>query len=122
MASTRILKINGEIQKHLSEIITYDMKNPLVKGIISITRVDTTSDLSISKVYVSVFCPGEDKKEIFNQILHSAGYLRRELCERIDLRKVPYLEFILDESYEYGQRIDEVIDEINDKRDNNENR
>ena len=120
MSSTRILKINGEIQKYLSELLTYEMKNPLIKGIISVTRVDTTNDLSLSKVYVSIFTPNGDKKEVFNQICHSAGFLRRELCERIDLRKVPYLEFILDDSLEYGQRIDEVIDKINDERDNNE--
>lgn len=120
MSSTRILKINGEIQKYLSELLTYEMKNPLITGIISVTRVDTTNDLSLSRVYVSIFTPNGDKKEVFNQICHSAGYLRRELCERIDLRKVPYLEFVLDESLEYGQRIDEVIDKIKDKRENNE--
>ena len=103
-----------------NEPTTTTKDDSLIKGIISVTRVDTTNDLSLSKVYVSIFTPNGDKKEVFNQICHSAGFLRRELCERIDLRKVPYLEFILDDSLEYGQRIDEVIDKINDERDNNE--
>ena len=53
----RILKINSEIEKAISEIITYDLKNPAITGIISVTKVDTTNDLEYCKVYVSIlFC------------------------------------------------------------------
>ena len=114
--SNRILKINSEIQKIISEIFTYEIKNPNITGIITVTRVDTTNDLSLSRVYVSVFSPKGDKHEIFNQILHSAGFIRKEVCERLDIRKMPYLEFILDESLDYGERIEQVIEDINNKK------
>lgn len=111
----RILRINSEIQKAISEIILYDVKNPLVNGIISVTKVDTTNDLEIAKVYVSIFGTN-NKTDVFNQIKHSAGYIRGELSRKVDLRKTPYLEFILDESAEYGQQIDKKINSINEER------
>ncbi|MBP5651173.1 MAG: 30S ribosome-binding factor RbfA [Clostridia bacterium] len=110
--SSRIPKINAEIQKYISEIFTYDIKNPNIHGIITVTRVDTTNDLSLSKVYVSVFCPKGDKYEVFNQILHSAGYIRKSVCEKLNIRKMPFLEFILDETLDYSEHIEEVINDL----------
>lgn len=111
--SNRILKINSEIQKIISEVFTYDIKNPNITGIITVTRVDTTNDLSLSRVYVSIFTPQGNKNDVFNEILHSAGYIRKVVCEKLDIRKVPYLEFRLDDSLDYSDHIDKVIDDIN---------
>ena len=52
--STRILKINGEIQKAISEIFQQDIHNPNINGLISVVRVDTSSDLGVSKVFISI--------------------------------------------------------------------
>lgn len=117
----RILKINSEIEKALSEIITYELKNPLITGIISVTKVDTTPDLDYCKVYVSIFTPGGDREEVFNQIKHSAGFIRKELCHKVDLRKVPYLTFYLDDSYAYSENIENKLEEIEKSRKDNEN-
>ena len=113
----RILKINSEIEKAISEIITYDLKNPAITGIISVTKVDTTTDLDQSKIYLSIF-EEENREEVFNQIKHSAGFIRRELARAVDLRKVPFLTFYLDESFAYGSKIDETINKINEDRNN----
>ena len=110
--SERILRVNSEIQKALSNILTYEMKNPLIKGLISVTKVDTTSDLDQCKVYISIF-DESTREEVFNQIKHSAGFIRRELARAVDLRKVPFLTFYLDTSYDYGQRIEETLNKIN---------
>ena len=110
--SNRLLKINAEIQKYISEIFTYDIKNPNIQGIITVTRVDTTNDLSLSRVYVSVYCPHGDKYEVFKQIQHSAGYIRKSVCEKLDIRKMPFLEFLLDESLDYSEHINEVINDL----------
>ncbi len=112
----RILKINSEIEKAISEILTYEMKNPAITGIISVTKADTTNDLEYCKVYVSIFTPNGDKEEVFNQIKHSAGFIRRELCKKVDLRKVPYLTFYLDDSYSYGEKIEDKLEEIEKSR------
>ncbi len=110
--SERILRVNSEIQKAISNILTYEMKNPLIKGLISVTKVDTTNDLDQCKVYISIF-DESTREEVFNQIKHSAGFIRRELARAVDLRKVPFLTFYLDTSYDYGQRIEETLNKIN---------
>lgn len=111
----RILVINSEIQKAVSEIINYELKNPNINGIISVLRVNTTSDLDYCKIYISIY-NAEDAENVFNQIKHSAGFIRKELTNRVKLRKVPYLEFILDDSIEYSERINDVIDKIQEER------
>jgi ribosome-binding factor A len=111
--SERILRVNSEIQKAISYIIQTEIKNPLIKGLITVTKVDTTNDLDQSKVYLSIY-EEETREEVFNQIKHSAGFIRRELAKAVDLRKVPYLNFFLDDSYNYGQKIEEAINKINE--------
>ncbi len=113
--SERILRVNSEIQKAISYIIANKIKNPLIKGLITVTKVDTTADLEQSKIYLSIF-EEETREEVFNQIKHSAGFIRKELARAVDLRKVPFLTFYLDDSFEYGSRIDEAINKINEDK------
>ena len=112
---SRILVINSEIQKAISEIINYELKNPNISGIISVLKVNTTTDLDYCKIYLSIY-NADDTENVFNQIKHSAGFIRKELTNRVKLRKVPYLEFILDDSIEYSERINDVIDKIQEER------
>ena len=112
---SRILVINSEIQKAISEIINYELKNPNINGIISVLKVNTTTDLDYCKIYLSIY-NADDIENVFNQIKHSAGFIRKELTNRVKLRKVPYLEFILDDSIEYSERINDVIDKIQEER------
>lgn len=113
--SERILRVNSEIQKAISEIIANELKNPMIKGLITVTKVDTTQDLDQAKVYLSIF-EEETREDVFNAIKHSAGFIRRELASRVDLRKTPFLTFLLDDSYSYGKNIDDVINKINMER------
>lgn len=115
--SERIMRVNSEIQKAVSEIISYELKNPMIKGLITVTKVDTTSDLDQSKIYVSIY-EEDTREDVLNAIKHSAGFIRRELARRVDLRKVPFLTFFIDDSYHYGQKIDETINKINEDRNN----
>ena len=113
--STRMLKINSEIQKYVSEIFREDIQNPNITGLITITKVDTSADLGVCKIYLSIY-GATDAKEVFNEILHSAGFIRKELCHKMNLRKMPYLEFKLDDTFEYGNKIDRLIDKINGEK------
>jgi ribosome-binding factor A len=116
--SKRILRINSEIEKTINEILAYEIKNPRITGIITVTKCETTMDLDICKVYVSIFSP-DDNQMIFDEIKHSAGFIRQELCRKMLLRKVPYLEFYMDNSQEYTDRIEKAIDQINKERNDN---
>ena len=93
MASNRIGRINEEVQRELSELIR-SLKDPRVQTMLSITRVDTTSDLRYAKVYVSVLEEAREK-EAMKGLKSAGGWLRRELGQRLQLRYTPELVFEL---------------------------
>ena len=107
MASNRIGRINEEIQRELSNLIR-TVKDPRVTGLISVTSVDTTTDLKFCKVYISVL----DKSDV-NQVLKglksASGYLRRELGRSLNLRNTPELTFVRDDSIDYGAHILDML-------------
>lgn len=110
MASNRIGRINEEIQRELSALIR-TVKDPRVKGLISITAVDTTPDLKYAKVYISVLDKG-DVHEVVKGLKSAAGYLRRELGRALSLRYTPELQFVADDSIQHGAHILEVLRDI----------
>lgn len=103
MASNRIGRINEEIQRELSTLIR-TVKDPRVHGMVSITAVDTTSDLRYSKIYVSVL-DKSDVKEVVKGLKSAGGYLRRELGAALKLRYTPELLFVEDDSIGQGAHI-----------------
>ncbi|MDA3732631.1 30S ribosome-binding factor RbfA [Niameybacter massiliensis] len=111
MASQRIIKINEEIRKELSEIVRSEIKDPRVSGaMVSVMDVETTNDLKFAKVFISVL--QEDKKEEAIAGLNAAGgFLRKEIARRINLRNTPQLIFKLDETIAYGMKMSKMIDD-----------
>ena len=108
MASNRIGRINEEIQRELSALLR-TLKDARVQGgMVTITRVDTTSDLRYCRVYVSVLDKTQEK-EVIRGLKSAAGYLRRELGASINLRYTPELQFVADDSIEYGAHILEML-------------
>ena len=113
MASNRIGRINEEIQKELANQIR-TLKDPRVSGtgMVSITRVDTTGDLRYSRIYVSALDKSQEK-DILKGLKSASGYLRRELGAALRLRYTPELQFIADDSIQYGAHILELIHDAN---------
>ena len=103
-------RINSNVLKELSYIIANEVKNPNIK-FVTITAVDVTSDLSYAKIYFTTL---DDKLETLKALKSAKGYIRRELADRVELRHVPELEFIYDESIEYGKHIEDKIKEIHE--------
>jgi len=101
-------RINEEIQRTLSELIR-TVKDPRVQGLISITRVEATTDLKYAKVYVSVL-DKSDADQVVKGLKSAAGYLRRELGRELSLRSTPELQFIRDDSIDKGARILEILE------------
>ncbi|MCD8147276.1 MAG: 30S ribosome-binding factor RbfA [Clostridiales bacterium] len=110
MASYRIGRINDDIKRELASMIP-TLKDPRVRGLISITRVDTTTDLRYCRVYVSVL-DKDDAQEVMRGLKSSAGYLRRELGRRMTLRYTPELQFIADDSIDRGSRLIQMMNEL----------
>ena len=107
----RLNRIDEELKKEITNILTYDLKNPNVTGLISVTRVKITPDFKYAKVYVSIM-NAKNTKETFAGIKKSAGFIRTEIAKRVNLRITPELVFVLDDSIEYGTKIDAILKDI----------
>lgn len=108
MDNKRILKVNAEIKRILSDIFLYELENPKVDGLVSIIKVTTAPDLEYSRIYLSIF-NSQNQEEAFEAIKHSSAFIRRQLASKIIIRKIPNLEFYLDKSDEALQNIEELI-------------
>ncbi len=109
--NNRMNKIDEELKKEISSIISTELKNPHLTGLISVTKVKTTPDLRFAKVYVSMINE-KSKKENLAILKQSSGYIRTCIAKKINLRNTPELIFEFDESLEYGSRIDEILKDI----------
>ena len=110
MANYRRGRINDEMQKELA-LILREVKDPRVKdAFISITAVEATGDLKFAKVYYSAMMG--DKKEVARGLKSCAGYVRRELAQRLNLRMTPELTFYEDHSIEHGAHISKLLNGI----------
>ena len=108
MASNRLARTNDDIQFCLSALLR-EIKDPRVQqGMISVTRVETTGDLRYSKVWLSVMGM-KDEKEFKKGLKSAAGWLRRELGSKLNLRYTPELVFEVDHSIEYGAHINQMM-------------
>ena len=114
--NNRMGRIDEEYRKELSQINSYELKNPNVTGMISVTKVKVTTDLKYAKIYVSIL-NSKNIKETMQGLKKSAGFIRTELAKRINLRNTPELIFEIDDSMEYGAKIDSILKEILPKED-----
>ena len=107
----RIDRIEGEIKKELSDIIR-GLKDPRISGLLSVIRVEVTPDLRYAKAYISVLAGEEEKTASIKGLEAAAGYIRREIGARIDLRYTPEFSFKLDNSIEYGAHINKILSDV----------
>ena len=109
--SIKNTRINGEVQRELSNIIR-ELKDPRVGIMTSVTAVEVTPDLKYCKAYISVLGDDETKSETLAGLKSAAGFIRRELARTVNLRNTPEIKFIMDESIEYGMRMSKLIDDV----------
>ena len=108
MASNRIERINEEIQRELSALLRTLKDHRLQSGLLTVTHVDTTSDLRYSRIFVSALDKGQEK-DMMRGLKSAAGYLRRELGAALRLRYTPELQFLADDSIQQGAHILEML-------------
>ena len=110
-STNRMDKVNEELKKEISVIIDQDLRNQNITGLISVTKVKTAPDLRTARVYISLLnC--KSKKNTLEGIKKASGYIRSEIAKRVNLRYTPELIFEVDESMEYGSRIESILKEI----------
>ena len=122
--TNRMERVNSSIKRELSNIISRELTNTNITGLITVNKVDTAPDFSNSKVYVSMIAV-KNKKEAMLALKKASGFMRTRLAHTLQFRKMPSLVFIYDESVEYGSRINEIIHDLHkdlkSKNDNNHN-
>lgn len=108
----KLERINSSLVEQISYIIAHDVKNPDI-NFVTITGAKVTSDLSLAKIYFTVLDQSKIKETLL-ALKDASGYIRHELRERIDIRQIPELEFVYDESIEYGNKIEKIIDKLHE--------
>lgn len=110
--SVKIERIGSNLVKEISYILATEIKDEDIK-FVTITDVKVTNDLSFAKVYFTVL--DDTKKETTLKALKNAsGFIRKQLADRVDIRHIPELQFVFDESIEYGKKIEDIIDKIHE--------
>ncbi len=110
--SRRIDRINELLRHEISQLLARQIKDPRLRGVISITEVKTSGDLRNARVLLSVMGDEETKRSALNGIQSAATFLRRELRDRLSLRYTPFLKFSLDESLEQADHVLQIMDHI----------
>lgn len=105
----RIIRISEEMKKEVSSIVQYELKDPRLPKLVSIVTVKVTKDLKHAKVYVSVLGSEEEKKNTLLALQSAAGFIRREVGNRMQLRYTPIMHFEIDNSIEHGAYITNLI-------------
>lgn len=104
-------RLEQDTKVALSKIISYEVKNPSVTGMISVTDVKITPDQKYAKVYLSIFGK-KNKEEVIEGLKRSSGFIRSSLGKMVKMRNIPELQFEIDDSMEYGTRMDKLIDKV----------
>ena len=112
MNNVKLERLNSSIQREVSLILANEMKDRQIQ-FVTVTAAKTAKDLSSCKVYVTVL-DKERKEDTLDSLKNARGFVRSALAQRLDIRHVPEIDFVYDESIEYGMKIEEIIKEIHD--------
>jgi len=113
--NNRLDRVNEELKKTLSNIITFELQNSKVTGMVSVTKVRITPDFRYARVYVSLLNSKSNTKTM-EGLKESAGFIRAQIAKTMNLRVTPELSFEIDDSMEYGAKIDKILNDLNQKK------
>ncbi|OGP55128.1 MAG: ribosome-binding factor A [Deltaproteobacteria bacterium RBG_13_52_11] len=113
MRFKRSEKVGDQIREEISQILLRELKDPRI-GFVTITTVAVSDDLRTAKVYYSVFGGEQDKEESYEGLESAKGYIKRELGRRMRLKYMPEINFMFDDSLEYGEHIEDLLRGVKD--------
>lgn len=107
-------RVNSELARQITKIIAEDVKDPrLHNAIIGVTKLYTTPDLKYAKVYLSIYASSEEERqEAYYTVCRSKTFIRNMLKDSVQIRLLPELNFIIDDSVDYSIKIDEILNKI----------
>ena len=112
MASHRTDRIDEEVKRELGAIIR-ELKDPRISGVVSVVAVNVTKDLSYAKAYISILGTEKQQNDTMLGINSAAGYIRKEIGHRLNLRHTPQFSFVHDNSIKHGAHINDIISSLN---------
>ena len=110
--SIKNTRINGEVQRELSNIIRGEIKDPRINPLTSVVAVEVAPDLKTCKAYISVLGDEESQAKTLAGLKSAEGFIRSKLAKTVNLRNTPEIRFVLDQSIEYGVKMSNMIDEV----------
>lgn len=110
--SIKNTRVNGEVQKELSNIIRGGIKDPRVAPMTSVVAVEVAPDLKTCKVYISVLGDEKAQEDTIKGLQSAEGYIRRELARKLNMRNTPEIKFVMDQSIAYGVAMSKMIDDV----------
>lgn len=108
--SIKLERLGATFVEEISKIIKEEVKDPDI-SFVTITSCNISSDLSYAKVYCTCLNDGR-RDEILKTLNKASGFIRKELCNRVEIRKMPEINFVYDNSIEYGNKIEQILEEI----------
>lgn len=113
MGIQRTRRISEEIKKVVSNLLLFELKDPRISRMTSVTSVDTTNDLRYVNIYISVYDPNADIDQTIEGLNKAKGFIRKEIGKAVDLRYTPEPIFIKDQSIEKGVYLTNLINKVN---------
>ena len=111
--SVKIDRLNNMFVEEISKIIHEEIKDKDI-GFVTVTDAKITNELSFAKIYITSL--DDNREKVLNALNKASGFIRTLLCDRVKIRKMPEIHFVYDESIEYGKKIEDIIERINNEK------
>ena len=111
--SIKIDRLNNMFVQEISKIIHEEIKDKEI-GFVTVTDARITNDLSFAKIYITSL--DNNREKTLNTLNKASGFIRTTLCDRVKIRKMPEIQFVYDNSIEYGKKIEDIIERINSEK------
>ena len=112
MSRLRVNRVAEQIKKELGDILGTKIKDPRI-GFVTVTDVEVTGDLQQAKIFISILGDDQEKKDTLVGLSKAKGFIRTEIGQRIRLRKIPEIDFEIDQAQEHGSRIEKLLRDLN---------
>ena len=102
-------KVAHLMRREVADILETRLRDPRLGKTVTVTDVEVTHDLSFARIYVTVLGNEAERKSSLEALAHAAGYVRREIGQRLELREVPEIKFLYDDSLDKGGRVEDLL-------------
>jgi ribosome-binding factor A len=111
-ANHRHERVGEEIAHEINAMLAGELKDPRLEGMVVVSEVRVQPDMKHARVFINMEGSAKEQTDAIKALEHASGFIRRELVERLQLRRLPELHFTLDHSQEYSERIDQLLKEM----------